>query len=76
MAVTVLNLVTVTATCSRIASGEPSERSSVATDVPACWRTMSSPTRSADVGISGELGGGLEQVDGLLVIDPVSGSSR
>ena len=51
-------------------SGEPSERSTVATWVPAYWRTASSPT-CGRLRVAGDLGGRPEQVDRLLQRDPV-----
>ena len=48
--VAVLSFAAVCATVCRTASTEPSERSSVATCLPACWPTISSPTRRAKEG--------------------------
>ena len=71
ISVTVLNLVAVSATCSRIASGEPSERSSVATGVPACWRTRLLTGAPRDLRVAGDGSAALEQRHRLVVPDPV-----
>ena len=45
ISVTVLNLLTVSVIWRKTSSGAPRLRSTVATGVPACWRTASSPMR-------------------------------